>query len=119
MSSCGASAPAESGLAGVAGGKRASHVQHAARVWCQPAGGGAEAQPAVEVPLIRLAWGRSGDKGDTANIGVIARRREFIPAIGAALTPQSVASYLSHLVTGPVERFGWPGLNGWSFVLRR
>jgi hypothetical protein len=94
----------------------------------QPAGAGTEAQPAtafdisrpvVEVPLIRLAWGRSGDKGDTANIGVIARRREFMPAIDAALTPQSVAAYLAHLVTGPVERFEWPGLNGWNFVLRR
>jgi hypothetical protein len=75
--------------------------------------------PAVDVPLIRLAWGRSGDKGDTANIGVIARRREFMPAIGAALTPQSVSAHLAHLVTGPVERFDWPGLKGWNFVLRR
>ncbi len=75
--------------------------------------------PTVEVPLSRLAWGRSGDKGDTANIGVIARRRELMPAIDAALTPESVSAWLAHLVTGPVERFDWPGLNGWNFVLRR
>jgi hypothetical protein len=138
-SCCGTTAPAGWGtsVAAVAGAKGASQVQHADRVSSQPAAAGAEAQPAgagtepqpattfdvsgpaVDVPLIRLAWGRSGDKGDTANIGVLARRREFMPAIGAALTPQSVSAYLAHLVTGPVERFDWPGLNGWNFVLRR
>jgi hypothetical protein len=115
---CGATVPAgwDAPVAAVAGAEARS------------AGAGKEAQPtttfdisgpAVEVPLIRLAWGRSGDKGDTANIGVLARRREFMPVIDAALTPQSVAAYLAHLVTGPVERFDWPGLNGWNFVLRR
>jgi len=96
-----------------------TQVQHAANVRSEAAVSFDISGPAVEVPLIRLAWGRSGDKGDTANIGVIARRREFMPAIGAALTPQSVSAYLAHLVTGPVERFDWPGLNGWNFVLRR
>ena len=79
-------------------------------------------QPAgafVEVPLMRLAWGRSGDKGDTANIGVIARRAEFMPSIAAALTPEAVRSWLAHLVEGEVQRFDWPGLNGWNFVLRQ
>jgi hypothetical protein len=94
-------------------------VGHAAGVRAQSAANFDIRGPAVEVPLIRLAWGRSGDKGDTANIGVIARRREFMPAIGAALTPQSVAAYLAHLVAGPVQRFDWPGLHGWNFVLRR
>ena len=74
--------------------------------------------PAVEVPLRQLAWGRSGDKGDTANIGVIARRLEFVPIISAALTPQAVRVWLAHLVEGEVERFDWPGINGWNFVLR-
>jgi hypothetical protein len=73
----------------------------------------------MRVPLSKIAHTRSGDKGDTANIGVIARRPEFMPAIGAALTPQSVAAYLAHLVAGPVQRFDWPGLHGWNFVLRR
>ncbi|MEL6183799.1 MAG: acyclic terpene utilization AtuA family protein, partial [Myxococcota bacterium] len=45
----------------------------------------------VEVPLIRLAWARSGDKGDKANIGVIARRTELVPYIWAALTEPAVA----------------------------
>jgi hypothetical protein len=75
--------------------------------------------PAAEVPLRQLAWGRSGDKGDTANIGVIARRPEFISVISAALTPQAVRAWLAHLVEGEVERFDWPGINGWNFVLRR
>ena len=96
-----------------------TQVRHAANRLPQPVANFDIRGPAVEVPLIRLAWGRSGDKGDTANIGVIARRREFMPAIDAALTPQSVSAHLAHLVAGPVERFDWPGLNGWNFVLRR
>jgi hypothetical protein len=71
------------------------------------------------VPLVLLAWARSGDKGDTANIGVIARRPEFMPAIAEALTPEAVRSWLAHLVEGEVRRFDWPGLNGWNFVLRQ
>ena len=74
--------------------------------------------PVTEVPLGLLACGRSGDKGDTANIGVIARRPEFMHVIAAALTPQAVRTWLAHLVEGEVERFDWPGINGWNFVLR-
>jgi hypothetical protein len=77
------------------------------------------ADSAGEVSLGKLAWGRSGDKGDTANIGVIARRPEFVPVISTALTPQAVRAWLAHLVEGEVERFDWPGINGWNFVLRR
>ncbi len=80
------------------------------------------AQPAVEgpmakVPLIALAHGRSGDKGDTANIGILARRREYLPAMRAALTPEAVGAWLAHLVKGKVERFEWPGLGGFNFLL--
>lgn len=73
----------------------------------------------VEVPLIRLAHGRSGDKGDTANIGVLARRAEFLPFIAAALTPEAVAAHFAHFAKGGVERFDWPGLDGFNFVLRK
>jgi hypothetical protein len=72
---------------------------------------------AVEVPLLRLAYARSGDKGDTANIGVLARRPEFVPLLAAALSAQVVRSYLGHLVAGEVSRYEWPGLMGWNFVL--
>jgi hypothetical protein len=72
----------------------------------------------VEVPLLRLAHGRSGDKGDISNIGVLARKREFLPVLAAALTPEAVHAYFAHLIHGPVHRFDWPGLDGFNFVLR-
>jgi hypothetical protein len=75
--------------------------------------------PYVEVPLLRLAHGRSGDKGDIANIGVLARRPEFVPLLAQALTPEVVRGFLAHLVEGEVERYDWPGLRGWNFVLHR
>lgn len=71
------------------------------------------------VPLIRLAYARSGDKGDDSNIGVIARKAEYLPAIRAALTPETVSNWFAHLVEGPVERFDWPGINGLNFLLHR
>ncbi len=71
------------------------------------------------VPLVRLAYGRSGDKGDTANIGVLARRREFLPAIDAALTPAAVKQWFAHRCEGEVERFALPGLGGYNFLLHR
>jgi Acyclic terpene utilisation family protein AtuA len=73
----------------------------------------------LEIPLIRLAVARSGDKGDDANIGVIARRPEYLPAIRAALTPAAVKRYFAHLVEGEVERFDLPGTHALNFVLRR
>jgi hypothetical protein len=73
----------------------------------------------VDVPLLVLARGRSGDKGDTANIGVLARRPEFLPMIGFALTAAAVGQYLGHLIEGDVERYDWPGLHGYNFVLHR
>jgi hypothetical protein len=69
------------------------------------------------VPLLRLAWGRSGDKGDTANIGIIARRPEFLPLLRAQLTPAAVKQYLSHLVQGEVERFEVPGIYALNFLM--
>jgi Acyclic terpene utilisation family protein AtuA len=61
------------------------------------------------VPLIRLAWARSGDKGNLANIGVIARRPQYLPYIRAALTPQAVSTVFAHYLQGSVERFDLPG----------
>jgi hypothetical protein len=71
----------------------------------------------VDVPLIKLAWGRSGDKGDKANIGIIARKPEYLPYISAALTEGVVASRFSHFLEGSVERYVMPGLNGLNFLL--
>ncbi len=71
------------------------------------------------MPLVRLAWGRSGDKGDSANIGIIARRAEFLPLLRAQLTPDAVKQYLSHLVLGKVERYDVPGIHALNFVLHQ
>jgi hypothetical protein len=73
--------------------------------------------PLADVALIALAYGRSGDKGDSANIGVLARRPEFLTAIDASLTADAVRRYFAHIVTGDVERFPLPGLHGFNFVL--
>jgi hypothetical protein len=74
--------------------------------------------PLATVPLIALAYGRSGDKGDSANIGILARKPEYVAAIDASLTASAVKKYFAHIVSGPVERFPLPGLHGFNFVLQ-
>ena len=69
------------------------------------------------VPLITLAHGRSGDKGNIANIGLIARRAEDLPRLSAWLTPERVAAHFAHRTPSRVERFDLPGLNAINFVL--
>ncbi|ABC32398.1 predicted ATPase [Hahella chejuensis KCTC 2396] len=74
----------------------------------------------TEVPLIRLAWARSGDKGDHANIGVIARRAEYLPYIRAALTETTVRDYMQHVLhpqNGRVTRWDLPGISALNFLL--
>jgi hypothetical protein len=75
------------------------------------------ARGARSVPLVQLAWGRSGDKGDSANIGIIARRPEFLPFIRAALTEEAVARWFAHLVHGKVQRYDLPGTQALNFML--
>lgn len=70
----------------------------------------------VTVPLIRLAWARSGDKGDISNIGVIARAAQLLPLLRAQLTEAAVAAYLAHRVKGRVTRFDVPGIHALNFV---
>jgi hypothetical protein len=72
---------------------------------------------AVHVPLVRLAYARSGDKGNMSNIGVIAREPEFLPIILQQLTPASVKAYFAHLVSGHVDRYLVPGLHACNFVM--
>ncbi|MCV9939272.1 DUF1446 domain-containing protein [Boseaceae bacterium BT-24-1] len=73
----------------------------------------------ANVPLVALAFGRSGDKGDIANIGVIARDAVFMPWLRRALTPEAVGRHFAHHVQGKVERFDWPGLGGFNLVMHR
>jgi hypothetical protein len=75
--------------------------------------------PTALVPLVALAFGRSGDKGDIANIGVIARDPDYVPVLRRALTPEAVRAHFAHYVEGEVERFEWPGLGGFNFLLHR
>jgi hypothetical protein len=85
-----------------------------------------EATPAVDavlprpewpqVPLLQLAWARSGDKGNHSNIGVIARRPEWLPWLRGQLTPERVKDWLGHLVQGQVVRYDVPGLHAMNFL---
>jgi len=70
------------------------------------------------VPLIALARARSGDKGNNANIGVIARRPDYLPWIAAALTEEVVAAHFAHILKGTVERWYLPGIHAVNFLLR-
>ena len=72
---------------------------------------------AVVVPLVRIAHGRSGDKGNISNIGIIARKPEYLPLLRAQLTPQAVKQYFAHLVKGEVVRYEVPGIHAFNFVL--
>jgi hypothetical protein len=69
------------------------------------------------VELEQLAYARSGDKGNNANIGIIAREDKYLPILFEQVTAQAVEDYLSHLVEGEVERFDVPGFNAFNFFL--
>lgn len=82
-----------------------------------PAGWDDPAGPQVEVPLVRLAWARSGDKGDISNIGIIARDPAWMSLIWARLTPEVVKAYFAHLVQGEVRRFYLPGIHALNITM--
>ncbi len=72
----------------------------------------------TSVPLEQLAFARSGDKGDKANIGVMARDPAFLPWIARTLTAQAVAERFKHLMTSDdYDRYYLPGIHGFNFVL--
>jgi hypothetical protein len=73
--------------------------------------------PTVEVPLMRLALSRSGDKGDSANIAIIARQPAYEAIIRREVTVERVAEHFRHLVSGRVRRFEAPGLHAFNFLL--
>jgi len=78
-------------------------------------------QDAAPVPLIRLAWARSGDKGGDFNVGVIARRPEYLPYIAQALSTEAVRDWYAHCLDDParahVGRYLLPGTHALNFVL--
>jgi hypothetical protein len=69
------------------------------------------------VQLRRLAHARSGDKGDTANIGLIALRPEYYPLLVMEVTAERVKEHFEGICSGPVERFELPNLNALNFLL--
>ena len=78
-----------------------------------------EQRKLIVVPLVRIAHGRSGDKGDDSNIGVIARSPQIWPWLRENLTAEKVAEYMGHLLKGPVERYELSGIMALNFVLHR
>jgi len=71
----------------------------------------------VKVRLLDIAHARSGDKGDTANVGVIALRPEWYPVLAHHLTLERVTAHFRGVITGGVERFELPNLSALNFLL--
>lgn len=71
----------------------------------------------MKFELTKLAHARSGDKGDTANVGVIALRDEFYPLLVREVTKEKVKEHFGKMVKGAVERFELPNLNALNFLL--
>ncbi len=69
------------------------------------------------IPLLHLAHARSGDKGDTANVGVIALRPEFYPVLVEQLTTDRVKEHFRGICEGAVERYELPNLHALNFLL--
>lgn len=81
-----------------------------------------EPDTGITVLLVQLAWARSGDKGNKANIGVIARDPAWLPYIWAALTPDSVAKRFAHFIEGgasaaKVDKYYLPGAHAINFLI--
>jgi len=75
------------------------------------------AEPTVPLKLAQLAYARSGDKGNSSNIAIIARRPHYVPLLRREVTPERMVQHLGHLVGGPAERFEAPGLNALNFLI--
>ncbi len=71
----------------------------------------------MRLHLLDVAHARSGDKGDTANIGLIALKPEYYPMIERLVTADAVAGHFEGAIDGPVERFELPNLNALNFLL--
>jgi hypothetical protein len=71
----------------------------------------------MKVSLLKLAHARSGDKGDTANVGLIALKDEFYPLLTREVTAERVKEHFGDMVKGEVERFELPNLGALNFLL--
>lgn len=73
----------------------------------------------MKLPLLHIAHARSGDKGDTSNIGVIVYDPRHYPFLLAQLTPDRVQQHFGDLVHGPVTRYELPNIHAVNFVMER
>lgn len=71
----------------------------------------------MKVRLLDIAHARSGDKGDTANVGVIALNAEWYPLLVKYVTRERVAAHFKGVITGGVERYELPNLRALNFLL--
>ena len=71
----------------------------------------------MRIKLLKLAHARSGDKGDTANVGLIALREEFYPVLAREVTAARVKEHFRGICKGAVERFELPNLGALNFLL--
>ncbi len=71
----------------------------------------------MRVRLLEIAHARSGDKGDIANIGLIAREARHYPVLVREVTAERVRDHFGHLCKGPVERFELPNIGALNFLM--
>ena len=71
----------------------------------------------MKIRLLDIAHARSGDKGDTANVGLIALKPEWYPLLEKFVTKDAVTEHFSGVIDGPVVRFELPNLNALNFLL--
>lgn len=71
----------------------------------------------MKIELLKICHARSGDKGDTGNIGLIARKPEYYPIIKKYVTPEVVKKHFEGICFGKVERYELPNLNALNFLL--
>ena len=71
----------------------------------------------MRIQLVKLAHARSGDKGDTANVGIIALKPEYYPVLKEQLTVDKVKAHFGDMVKGKIERFEMPNIGALNFLL--
>jgi len=71
----------------------------------------------ARVKLVNIAHARSGDKGDTANVGIIALKPEFYPVLAKEVTAERVKTHFAEICLGAVQRFELPNLGALNFLL--
>jgi hypothetical protein len=73
----------------------------------------------MNIQLVKIAHARSGDKGDTANVGLIALKDEYYPLLVREVTAENVKAHFGPIVKGDVERFELPNLKALNFLLHK